>query len=137
MADSKHTTVASISSRLWASAGFNRSAIMLRAWELARFWHAEARSFHHAQQQERPRVALRLEAPAPLVGTLRAHFAEALRQAWVEARKVEAAPETADIIAARREVIAARMIDSTRIALPAIAAAEARLACLQYSASRS
>ena len=52
---------------------FNRSAIMLRAWELARAWHAEARSFHFAQQPERPRVALRLEAPAPFVGKLPAH----------------------------------------------------------------
>src|ERR1700722_3323989 len=120
-----------------ASPRFNRSAIMTRAWQIARTWLAEARSFHFAQQQSRPRVALRLEAPAPFVGKLRAHFAEALRQAWAEARKVDAAPETAEIIAARREVIAARMIDSTRIALPAIAAAEARLACLQYSASRS
>ena len=45
-------------------------------------------------------------------------------------------PETAEIVAARREVIAARMIDSTRIALPAIAAAEARLAFLQNPALR-
>jgi hypothetical protein len=112
------------------SSRFNRSAIMTRAWELARIWHAEARSFHYAQQQCRPRVALRLEAPVPFVGKLRVHFAEALRQAWAEARK-EAAPEIAEVIAARREVIAARMIDSTRIALPAIAAAEARLAFLQ------
>jgi hypothetical protein len=115
---------------------FNRSAIMLRAWELARAWHAEARSFHFAQQPERPRVALRLEAPAPFVGKLPAHFAEALLRAWTEARKVEAVPETAEIVAARREVIAARMIDSTRIALPAIAAAEARLAFLQNPALR-
>jgi hypothetical protein len=116
---------------------FNRSAIMTRAWQLARIWHAEARSFHFAQQQGYPRVALRLEAPAPFFGKLRAHFAEALRQAWAEARKVEAAPESAEIVAARREIIAARMIDSTRIALPAIAAAEARLAFLQNSALRS
>jgi hypothetical protein len=116
---------------------FNRSAIMLRAWELARTWHAEARSFHYAQQQSCPRVALLLEAPAPFVGRLRAHFAEALRQAWAEARKVDAAPETSEIIAARREVIAARMIDSTRIAFPAIAAAEARLTFLQNSMLRS
>jgi hypothetical protein len=115
----------------------NRSAIMTRAWELARVWHAEARSFHYAQQQERPRVALRLEAPAPFVGKLRAHFAEALRQAWAEARKVEAAPETSEIIAVRREIIAARMIDSNRISFPAVAAAEARLAFLQNSALRS
>ena len=115
----------------------DRSAIMTRAWELARIWHAEARSLHYAQQQERTRVALRLEAPAPFIGKLRAHFAEALRQAWAEARKVDAAPESADIIAARREVIAARMIDSNRIAFPAIAAAEARLAFLQHSALRS
>jgi hypothetical protein len=119
------------------SSRFDRSAIMLRAWELARFWHAEARSFHHAQQQGHPLIALRLEAPAPFVGNLRAHFAEALRQAWAEARKVDVAPETPEIIAARREVIAARMIDSTRVALPASAAAEARLAFLQNSALRS
>jgi hypothetical protein len=116
---------------------FNRSSIMTRAWELARVWHAEARSFHYAQQQSCPRIALRLEAPAPFVGKVRAHFAEALRQAWAEARKVDAAPESAEIIAARRELIAARMIDSTRIALPAIAAAEARLVFLQNSALRS
>jgi hypothetical protein len=116
---------------------FNRSAIMTRAWQIARAWHAEVRSFHFAQQQARPRVALRLEPPAPFIGKLRAHFAEALREAWAEARKVDAAPETAEIVAARREVIAARMIDSTRIALPAIAAAEARLAFLQNSTLRS
>jgi hypothetical protein len=116
---------------------FNRSAIMTRAWELARIWHTEARSIHFAQQQERPRVALRIEAPAPFVGKLWAHFAEALRQAWAEARKIEAAPESAEIIAARREVIAARMIDSNRISFPAIAAAEARLVFLQNSALRS
>jgi hypothetical protein len=110
---------------------------MTRAWQICRTWHAEARSFYFAQQQERPRVALRLEAPAPFVGKLRVHFAEALRQAWAEARKVNAAPETAEIIVARREVIAARMIDSTRIAFPAIAAAEARLAFLQNSMLRS
>jgi hypothetical protein len=110
---------------------------MLRAWELARARHAETRSFHFAQQQSRPRVALRLEAPAPFVGKLRVHFAEALHQAWAEARKVEAVPESREIIAARREVIAARMIDSTRIALPAIAAAEARLPLLQNSMLRS
>jgi hypothetical protein len=115
----------------------DRSTIMTRAWELARTWHASARSSHFNRQQERPRVALRLEAAAPFVGKLRAHFAEALRQAWAEARKINAAPETAEIIAARREVIAARMIDSTRISLPAIAAAEARLAFLQNSALRS
>jgi hypothetical protein len=120
-----------------ASTRLNRSAIMTRAWQIARAWHADARSFHYAQQQSCPRVALRLEAPAPFVRKLRAHFAEALRQAWAEARKVDAPPETAEIIAARREVIAARMIDSTRIALPAIAAAEARLAILQNSALRS
>jgi hypothetical protein len=116
---------------------FNRSAIMTRAWALARAWHAEARSFHFAQQQRHPRVALRLEAPTPFVSEQRAHFAEALRQAWAEARKVAPAPESTEIVAARREVIAARMIDSTRIALPAIAAAEARLAFLQNSAWRS
>jgi hypothetical protein len=66
-----------------------------------------------------------------------AHFAEALRQAWAEARKVDAAPESAEIIAVRREIIAARMIDSNRISFPAIAAAEARLAFLQNSALRS
>jgi hypothetical protein len=55
----------------------------------------------------------------------------------VEARKIEAAPEGREIIAARREVIAALMIDSTRIAVPAIAAAEARLAFLQNSMLRS
>ena len=119
------------------STRFNRPAIMTRAWELARVWYAEARSFHHVQQQVRPRVALRLEAPAPFIGKLRSHIAEALRQAWAEAREVDAAPESPEIIAARREVIAARMIDSTRIALPAIAAAETRLAFLQTSASRS
>src|SRR5580698_2177572 len=91
------------------SSRFNRSAIMTRAWQIARAWHAEARSFHFAQQQGRPRVALCLEAPAPFVGKPRAHFAEALRQAWAKARKVDAVPETAAIIAARREVIAARM----------------------------
>jgi hypothetical protein len=48
----------------------------------------------------------------PFVGKLRAHFAEALRQAWAEARKIDAAPDTAEIVVARREVIAARMIDS-------------------------
>jgi hypothetical protein len=111
--------------------GFDPSAIMTRAWELGRIWHAEARSFHFAQQQSRPRVALRLEAPAPFVGKLRAHFAEALRQAWAEARKVDAAPESVEIIAVRRELIAARMIDRTRISFAAIAAAEARLAFLQ------
>jgi hypothetical protein len=115
----------------------NRSAIMTRAWELARIWHGEARSFHFAQQEGRPRVALRLEAPAPFVGKLRAHFGEALRQSWAEARKVDAAPNTAEIVAARREVIAARMIDSTRIAMPEIAAAEARLAFLRNSMLRS
>jgi hypothetical protein len=30
---------------------FNRSAIMTRAWELARVWHAEARSFHFASNR--------------------------------------------------------------------------------------
>ena len=69
-----------------AAPRLDRSAIMTRAWELARAWHAQARSFHFNRQQERPRVALRLEAPAPFVGKLRAHFAEALRQAWAEAR---------------------------------------------------
>jgi hypothetical protein len=113
------------------SVRINRSALFARAWQIARAWHAEARSFHYAQQQGRPRVALRLEAPAPFVGRLKDHFAQALRQAWAEARKVVAAPETAEVIAARRELIAARMIDNTRIALPAIAAAEARLAALQ------
>jgi hypothetical protein len=116
---------------------FNRSAIMTRAWELDRVWHADARSFHYAQQQLRPRVALCLEAPAPFVGKVRAQFAEALRQAWAEARKIDAAPETPEIIAVRREIIAARMIDSNRISFPAIAAAEARLAFLQNSALRS
>ena len=116
---------------------FNRSAIMTRAWELARIWHAEARSFHFARQQERPRVALRLEPPAPFNSRLKDHFAEALRQAWAEARKVEAPPETPEIVAARREIIAARMIVSNRMAFLAIAAAEARLAFLQNSASRS
>jgi hypothetical protein len=139
MGDSKYTTTAPISSPLWAesTAGFNRSTIMTRAWQIARARHAEARSFHFAQQQGHPLIALRLEAPAPFVGKVRAHFAEALRQAWAEARKVDPAPETAEIVAARREVIAARMIDSTRIALPAIAAAEARLAFLQHSMLRS
>ena len=139
MADSAHSITAPFLSleRVASRNGFNRAAIMTRAWQIARAWRAEARSFHFAQQQGRPRVALRLEAPAPFVGKLRCHFTEALRQAWAEARKVDAVPETAEIIAARREVIAARMIDSTRIALPAIAAAEARLAFLQNSAWRS
>jgi hypothetical protein len=110
---------------------FDRSAIMTRAWQLARAWHADARSFHFNQQQSRPRVALRLEAPAPFVGKIRAHFAEALRMAWAEARKVDAAPMSPEVAAARRELIAAQMIDSWRVALPAIAAAQARLAALQ------
>jgi hypothetical protein len=38
---------------------FDPSAIMTRAWELARTWHAEARSFHFAQQRSRPLVAVR------------------------------------------------------------------------------
>jgi hypothetical protein len=60
---------------------FDRSAIMTRAWRLARAWHAAAHSFHFNRRQERPRVALRLDQPAPFVGKVRAHFAEALRQA--------------------------------------------------------
>jgi hypothetical protein len=134
-----HTIVAPFSPSIRAKSApaFNRSAIMTRAWQLARIWHAEARSFHFVQEQSPPRVALRLEAPAPFVGKLWAHFAEALRQAWAEARKVDTAPEGAEIAAARREVIAARMIDSNRISFPAIAAAEARLAFLQNSALRS
>jgi hypothetical protein len=110
---------------------FSRSAIMTRAWTLARAWHADARSFHFAQQQGRARVALRLDAPAPFVDKVREHFAEALRMAWAEARTAQAAPERPEIAAARRDLIAAQMIDSTRIALPAIAAGEARLAALQ------
>jgi hypothetical protein len=113
------------------SSRFNRSAIMTRAWELARIWRSAARSFHFAKQQGRSRVALRLEAPAPFDGKVRAHLADALRQAWAEARKVDAAPETAEIVAARRELIAVWMIDSDRISFPAIAAAEARLTFLQ------
>jgi hypothetical protein len=121
----KHSAPCSLSKR------FDRSAVMTRAWELARIWYAEARSFHFAQQQGRARVALRLEAPVPFVGKLWDHFAEALRQAWAEARKSDAAPVSPEIVAARREVIAARMIDSTRISFAAIAAAEARLTFLQ------
>jgi hypothetical protein len=137
MADSPDTTAASISSPLWVRlVGFDRSAIMTRAWELARAWHADARSCHFGQQQTRPRVALRLEAPASFTGRLKDHFAEALRMAWAEARNAEAAPERSEVVAARRDLIAAQMIDSTRIALPAIAAAEARLAVLQNSALR-
>jgi hypothetical protein len=116
---------------------FDRSAIMTRAWQLARAWHAEARSLHFNEQQLRPRVALHLEAPAPFAGKLRAHFAEALRQAWAEARKTEAAPERSEVVAARRDLIAAQMIDSTRVALPAIAAAQARLAAVLQSRRKS
>jgi len=107
---------------------------MTRAWQLARAWHADARSFHFNQQQSRPRVALRLEAPAPFTGKIREHFAEALRMAWAEARHVEAAPMSPEAVAAQRELIAAQMIDSWRVALPAIAAAQARLAALQNGA---
>jgi hypothetical protein len=118
-------------------ARFNRTAIMTRAWQLARVWFAEARSFHFNQQQSRTHVTLRLEQPASFFGKIRDHFAEALRQAWVEARKVDGPTPTAEIIAARHALIIATMIDSTRIALPAIAAAEARLAMLQNAALRS
>jgi hypothetical protein len=115
---------------------FDRSTIMTRAWQLARDWHADARSFHFNQQQSRPRVALRLEAPAPFVGKIREHFAEALRMAWAEARHVEAAPMSPEVVAAQRELIAAQMIDSWRVALPAIAAAEGRLVLLQSTGLR-
>jgi hypothetical protein len=107
---------------------------MTRSWQLARAWHADARSFHFNQQQSRPRVALRLEAPAPFVGKIREHFAEVLRMAWAEARKVDAAPMSSEVVAAHRELIAAQMIDSWRVALPAIAAAQARLVALQNGA---
>jgi hypothetical protein len=120
-----------ITEKLHISVGFNRSAIMTRAWQIARAWQADARSFHFNQQQSRARVALRLDAPAPFNGKLRDHFAEALRLAWAEARKVEAAPERSEVVAARRDLIAAEMIDSTRLALPATAAAHARLAQLK------
>jgi hypothetical protein len=139
MADSKHSITAPVSSLLPAgsSTHFNRSAIMTRAWQLARTWHAAARSFHFNRQQERPRVALRLEEPAPFVGGVHDHFAEALRQAWTEAREVAAPPPSPEISAARHSLIIARMIDSTRIALPAIAAAEARLAMLHNASLRN
>jgi hypothetical protein len=110
---------------------------MTRAWALARTWHAAARSFHFTRQQERPRVALRLDQPAPFVGKVRDHFAEALRQAWAEARQAAAPHESPEITAARHSLIIARMIDSTRIALPAIAAAEARLAFLNNASLRN
>jgi hypothetical protein len=97
---------------------FDRSAIMTRAWELARGWVASARSFHFNLQQGRPRVALRLEQPAPFVGKIRDHFAEALRQAWAEARKIDDPAPSPEIVAARHSLIIATMIDSTRIALP-------------------
>jgi hypothetical protein len=116
-----------------AKTSFNRSAIMTRAWQIARAWHTDARSFHFNQQQTRARVALRLDAPAPFTGKLRDRFAEAQRMAWAEARKAEAAPERSEVAAARRELIAAQMIDSTRIALPAIAAAHARLAAVLHA----
>jgi hypothetical protein len=121
-----------ITEKLHISVGFNRSAIMTRAWQIARAWQADARSFHFNQQQSRARVALRLDAPAPFNGNLRDHFAEALRMAWAEARKVEA-PERSEVVAARRDLIAAEMIDSTRLALPAIAAAHARLAAALHA----
>jgi hypothetical protein len=116
---------------------FNRSAIMTRAWELARTWHAAARSFHFNRQQERPRVALRLDQPAPFIGKVRDHFAEALRRAWAEARPVRETVMSSEIAAARHSLIIARMIDSTRVALPAIAAAEARLAFLNNASLRN
>jgi hypothetical protein len=81
----------------------------------------------------RPRGA-GLDAPAPFVGKIREHFAEALRTAWAGARQVDAAPMSPEVAAARRELIAAQMIDSWRVALPAIAAAQARLAALQNGA---
>lgn len=103
------------------------STIFTRAWELARVWHTDARSFHFNQQQGRPRVAMRLEAPAPFTGKVRDRFAEALHMAWAEARKAPVAPDTEEVIAARHALIVAQMIDSTRAALPAIDAARARL----------
>jgi hypothetical protein len=54
--------------------------------------------------------------------------------AWSEARKVDVAPASSEIVASRRELIAAQMIDSWRVALPSIAAAQARLAALQNCA---
>jgi hypothetical protein len=115
----------------------NCSAIMTRAWQLARAWHAAARSFHFNRQQERPRVALRLEEPAPFDGKVRAHFAEALRLAWAEARPLAAPPVSPEITAAHHSLIIARMTDSTRVALPAIAAAEAWLAMLHNASLRN
>jgi hypothetical protein len=120
-----------------STARFNRSAIMTRAWALARSWHAAALSFHFNRQQERPRVALRLDEPAPFSGKIRDHFAEALRQAWAEARPVRETEVSPEITAARHWLIIARMIDSTRVALPAIAAAEARLAFLHNASLRN
>jgi hypothetical protein len=80
---------------------------------------------------------LRLAEPAPFVGKVRHHFAEALRTAWAEARPVATSPVSPEITAARHSLIIARMIDSTRVALPAIAAAEARLAFLHNSSLRN
>ena len=68
------------------------------------------------------------------IGTI----AEHLTGLGIDLKEVRVVPdEEAEIIAARHEVIAARMIDSTRIALPTIAAAESRLAFLQNSMLRS
>jgi hypothetical protein len=117
-----------------ATPRFDRSAIMTRAWQLARAWNRDAEAVHFGRQQMLPRVALRLDAPAPFTGSVRGRLAEALRMAWAEARIANAAPERAEVIAARRELIAAEMIESTRAALPAIAAARARLAAALHAA---
>jgi hypothetical protein len=69
---------------------------MTRAWQLARAWHADARSLHFNQQQGRARVALRLDAPAPFVGKIREHFAEALLSTPMLFRGSARSPATSD-----------------------------------------
>jgi hypothetical protein len=114
--------------------GFNRSAIMRRAWALARQWHDDARLRHLGAEQMRPRVALRLEAPAPFAGRLRDHLAEALRAAWSEAKAAPAAPKSDELIRAEGALASAYAIESWWMAAPAIRDAEARVNRLRLDA---
>jgi hypothetical protein len=131
--------------------GFNRSAIMRRAWALARQWHDDARLRHLGAEQMRPRVALRLEAPAPFAGRLRDHLAEALSAAWSEAKAAcsatiwmrspdcraaaaPAAPKSDELIRAEGALASAYAIESWWMAAPAIRDAEARVNRLRLDA---
>ena len=106
----------------------DRAAVMRSAWVIARASHDRAKTIHWYSEDRKPARAPRL----PYTVSVRAFFAQALVEAWRSAKEGAAyatlpVERRAAIEAAEMDLLAANCIDSTREALPVIAAAQARL----------